>query len=74
MITYEEPNKIIDVEVDDVCQDIISDIPMEYRLDQLADEASELSKAALKVSRILRKEESDSRTYKRSARFSSRRV
>lgn len=37
MITYEEPNKIIDVEVDDVRQDIISDIPMECRLEQLAE-------------------------------------
>lgn len=55
MITYEEPNRVIDVEVDDVRQDIISDIPMECRLEQLAEEASELSKAALKVLRILRK-------------------
>lgn len=55
MITYEEPKQVIEIEVDDVRQDIISDIPMECRLEQLAEEASELSKAALKVSRILRK-------------------
>ena len=55
MITYKEPKQVIEIEVDDVRQDIISDIPMECRLEQLAEEASELSKAALKVSRILRK-------------------
>lgn len=55
MIAYEEPKQVIEIEVDDVRQDIISDIPIECRLEQLAEEASELSKAALKVSRILRK-------------------
>lgn len=54
MITYEEPNGIVEIGVDDVRQSIISDIPIESRLEQLAEEASELSKAALKVSRILR--------------------
>ena len=42
-------------EVDDARQDIISDTPMECRLKQLAEEASDLSKASLKVSRMLRK-------------------
>ena len=35
MITYEEPNKVIDIEVDDVRQDIISDIPMNAVLSNL---------------------------------------